>query len=163
MFIIPLVGKSNSGKTSCIKYLIIKMLEIEEVEVLYTSKFSSSKTNKNELMHLIKEPWDGKNASLDITVFLKYKEKLIYITTNGDYLKDILRNLNNMIKKHGKIDICVCGRHECNDVEKEFLAYHIDNVVCVDKERATNSDFDKENQNTANKLFSEIEKIVQMR
>jgi hypothetical protein len=68
-----------------------------------------------------------------------------------------------VIKKHGKIDICVCGRHECNDVEKEYLAYHIDNVVRVDKERATNSDFDKENQNTANKLFSEIEKIVQMR
>lgn len=41
--------------------------------------------------------------------------------------------------------------------------YHIENLVRVDKKRTANSNFDKENQDTANKLFSEIEKIVQTR
>ncbi len=163
MYIIALKGKSDSGKTSSIKYLIMKMLQIPDVQVIYTSKFGAYLSEKEKLVEMIKNPWDGKTAGLDITVFLKYKGKLIYITTNGDYLKDILRNLDNVIRKHGDIDICVCGRHKCNIIEKEFSTYSIDCVSTIEKRRAVNSDFDKENQDTANKLFLEIEKILQMR
>ena len=163
MYIIPLVGKSNSGKTSSIKYLIIKMLEIEDVEVIYTSKFSSSKSNKNELIHLIREPWEGKNASLDITVLLKYQGKYIYITTNGDCIKDILNNLRNVSDKYGTVDVCICGRHSGNQIMREFSAYACIVDTVVTKERAINGNFDKENQDTAKKLFSEIEKILQTR
>ena len=37
MKVIGLIGKSNSGKTSALKYLMIKILEQEGIEVLYTS------------------------------------------------------------------------------------------------------------------------------
>lgn len=163
MYIIPLVGKSNSGKTSSIKYLIIRMFGIEDVEVIYTSKFSNSKSNKNELISLINNPWDGKDAGLDITVLLKYKGKRIYITTNGDCIKDILNNLENVIEKYGTVDICLCGRHKHNDIEKEFSAYPIDGVSMVEKERAVNGNFDEENKKTGNELFSKIEKILHKR
>lgn len=163
MYIIPLVGKSNSGKTSSIKHLIIKMLGIEGIEIIYTSKFSKSKANKNELIDLIKDPWDGKNAGLDITVLLKYEGKRIYITTNGDCIKDILNNLKNVIEKYGTVDICVCGRHKYNQIKREFSAYSCIVGNVIKKERAINGDFDKENRKTGKELFSEIENVLQTR
>lgn len=163
MYIIALKGKSDSGKTSSIKYLIMAMLQIPDVQVIYTSKFGAYLSDKEKLVEMIKNPWDGKIAGLDITMLLEYRGKQIYITSNGDCIKDILRNLDNVTRKYGDIDIYVCGRHKCNDVEKEFSAYPIDSLTTVEKERAINGDFDEENRKTGKELFSEIENILQTR
>lgn len=160
MYIIALKGKSNTGKTSSIKYLIIKMLQIADVQVIYTSKFGAYLSDKEKLVEMIKNPWDGKTAGLDISVLLEYKGKRIYITSNGDCIKDILRNLDNVTRKYGDIDICVCGRHECNHEGKEFSAYSPKVLKAVLKDRAIGDDFDEENKKTGLELFSRVEQCL---
>ena len=161
MYIIALKGKSDSGKTSSIKHLIINMLQISDVQVIYTSKFGTHQTNKEKFIELIKNPWNGKNAGLDISVLLEYKGKRIYITSNGDCIIDILRNLDNVKNKYGDIDICVCGRHKCNDEKIEFSAYSPKVLKPVFKEKAIGNDFDEENKKTGLELFTRVKKCVE--
>ena len=78
MHIIALKGKSNTGKTSSIKYLIMAMLKISDVQVIYTSKFGAYLSDKEKLIEMIQNPWDGKTAGLDISVLLEYKGKRIW-------------------------------------------------------------------------------------
>lgn len=60
MKVIGLIGKSNSGKTSALKFLMIKILEQEGIEVLYTSYRYKSITPENLIKKII-ERW-GRNA-----------------------------------------------------------------------------------------------------
>ena len=136
------------------------MLQTADVQVIYTSKFGAYLSDKEKLIEMIKNPWDGKTAGLDISVLLEYKGKRLYITSNGDCIKDILRNLDNVTRRYGDIDICVCGRHEC-DVEKiEFSVYSPKVLEPVFKEKAIGGDFDKENEKTGLELFKRVKKCL---
>lgn len=161
MYIIALKGTSNSGKTSSIKFLILQMLKLSDIKMIYSSKFSKRKAEVLQFSKAILNPWDGKTAGLDISVLLEYKGKRIYITSNGDCIKDILRNLDNVTRKYGNIDICVCGRHQSNKIKREFSAYFIDDVISVKKERAISGSFEEENRRTGNELFLKINQILQ--
>lgn len=85
MKVIGLIGKSNSGKTSALKYLMIKILEQEGIEVLYTSYRYKSITPEN-LIKKIRERW-GKERIGDLTIAVRYKNKIIGVTSYGDSLK----------------------------------------------------------------------------
>ena len=110
---------------------------------------------------MIQNPWDGKTAGLDISVLLEYKGKRIYITSNGDCIKDILRNLDNIIRKYGDIDICVCGRHKCNVEKIEFSAYSPKVLKPVFKEKAMGNNFERENEKTGLVLFARVKKCLE--
>lgn len=53
MKLLVLIGKSNSGKTSSIKHLILKLLAQDGIEVVYTSRLFPS--NPEQLSKNIKD------------------------------------------------------------------------------------------------------------
>ena len=161
MYIIALKGTPNSGKTSSIKFLILQMLKLSDIKVIYSSKFSKRKAEVVQFSKAILNPWDGKSAGLDISVLLEYKRKRIYITSNGDCIKDILRNLDNVTRRYGDIVICVCGRHKCNVEKIEFSVYSPKVLEPVFKEKTIGGDFDKENEKTGLELFKRVKKCLE--
>lgn len=123
MKIIGLIGKSNSGKTSSLKYLMLKILDQKGVEILYSS--NRRVASPAELKESIKNNWITPDGTVrDLTIAVKYKNKIIGITSFGDALKhDIIRSLKKVIEKCGRCDIFVCGRHERNILDEEFEVF----------------------------------------
>lgn len=156
MKILVLIGKSNSGKTSSIKHLILKLLAQDGIEVVYTSRFFSS--DPEQLSKNIKDNWKtDRNHIRDMTVLLKHQGEKIGITTYGDSLKEILSALKTIEKRFGGCDMFVCGRHKNNKFENEFAEYKVNNFYYVEKVRASSmDDFDNANKTTGNELFEKI-------
>lgn len=156
MKIIGLIGKSNSGKTSSLKHLILNMLDLDEIKILYSSRLFSN--NPKRLKENILDNWQTETGHIkDITVLLEYKGKKIGITTYGDSLNDILSALNTIIKRFDGCDIFVCSRHENNSLEEEFYDYNIDKFYSIPKERASSEgNYDDENISTGNDLTDYI-------
>jgi len=151
MKIIGLIGKSNSGKTSSLKYSILQMLDLPEIKVLYSSRMFSNDTE--QLKKNIKDNWKTETGHIrDITVLLEYNGTKIGVTSYGDSLKDILSALKTIIKRFDGCDIFVCGRHANNSLEKEFKDY-ANNFDTIPKERASSEEnYDDENILTAEAL-----------
>ncbi len=136
MKIIGLIGKSNSGKTSSLKYLILNLLDLDEIRILYSSRWFSNEPK--QLKENILDDWQTETGHIrDITVLLEYKGKKICVTTYGDSLKDIISALNKIIEKFGGCDIFVCGRHANNSLEEEFYDYNVDKFYTFNKYRAS--------------------------
>lgn len=156
MKIIGLIGKSNSGKTSSLKYSILQMLNLDEIKILYSSRLFSN--NPKQLKENILDNWQTETGHIrDITVLLEYKEKKICITTYGDSLKDILSALNTIIKRSDGCDIFVCGRHANNSLEEEFYDYNADDFYQIAKERASSDEnYNGENISTGSELIDYI-------
>lgn len=153
MKIIGLIGKSNSGKTSSLKYSILQMLDLNEIIILYSSRLFSD--NPKQLKENILDNWQTETGHIrDITVFFEYKEKKICVTTYGDSLKDILSALNTIIKRFDGCDIFVCSRHENNSLEEEFYDYNIDKFYSIPKERSSSDEnYNGENISTGSELI----------
>lgn len=153
MKIIGLIGKSNSGKTSSLKYSILQMLDLNEIKILYSSRLFSD--NPKQLKENILDNWQTETGHIrDITVFFEYKEKKICVTTYGDSLKDILSALNTIIKRFDSCDIFVCGRHANNSLEEEFSDYKVNKISKIPKNRSlSNENYNDDNLLTANKLL----------
>ncbi len=160
MKVIGLFGKSNSGKTSALKFLMIKILEQEGIEVLYTSYRYKSITPEN-LIKKIRERW-GKERIGDLTIAVRYKNKIIGVTSYGDSLKSqILPAADTILNKCGGCDIFVCGRHGRNDLEVEFEAYKPIETERVSK-KPTNDPNKQDacNKCDADKLFFIVERSL---
>lgn len=153
MKIIGLIGKSNSGKTSSLKYSILQMLNLDEIKILYSSRLFSD--NPKQLKENILDNWQTETGHIrDITVLLEYKGKKICVTTYGDSLKDILSALNTIIKRFDGCDIFVCGRHANNSLEEEFYDYNIDKFYSIPKERSSSDEnYNGENISTGSELI----------
>ncbi len=153
MKIIGLIGKSNSGKTSSLKYLILNLLDLAEIKILYSSRLFSDKPK--QLKENILDNWQTETGHIrDITVLLEYEEKKICITTYGDSLNDIISALNKINNRFDGCDIFVCGRHANNSLEEEFYVYNADKSYTVNKERALSEEnYNGENISTASELI----------
>lgn len=156
MKIIGLIGKSNSGKTSSLKYSILQMLDLHEIKTLYSSRLFSN--NPKQLKENILDNWQTEAGHIkDITVLLEYKGKKICITTYGDSLNDIISALNTIIKRFDGCDIFVCGRHANNSLEVEFENYSVDKFYSFNKYRAlSDKNYAAENISTGNDLTEYI-------
>lgn len=153
MKIIGLIGKSNSGKTSSLKYSILQMLDLNEIKILYSSGLFSD--NPKQLKENILDNWQTETGHIrDITVFFEYKEKKICVTTYGDSLKDILSALNKINNRFDGCDIFVCGRHANNSLEEEFYNYNVDEFYSIPKKRSSSEKYyDSENTSTGKTLI----------
>ncbi len=158
MKVIGLIGKSNSGKTSALKYLMIKILEQKGVEVLYSS-WRRSAIAPEELGNSIMHNWDTPKGSIrNLTIAVKYKDKIVGVTSFGDSLKyEIIPALEKIIDKCGGCDIFVCGRHNRNNLDEEFKDYSpiITNRV-IQKYTNNSGEYDAYNKQSASDLFSVI-------
>lgn len=156
MKVIGLIGKSNSGKTSALKYLMIKILEQKGVEVLYSSWHRSAITPE-ELGNSIMHNWDTPKGSIrNLTIAVKYKDKIVGVTSFGDSLKyEIIPALEKTIDKCGGCDIFVCGRHDINNLDEEFKHYSpIETEKITQKYTNNSNDYDTCNKQAASHLFS---------
>ncbi len=153
MKIIGLIGKSNSGKTSSLKHLILNMLDLDEIKILYSSRLFSN--NPKQLKDNILDNWETETGHIrDITVLLEYKGEKICITTYGDSLNDILHALNKVMKRFGGCDIFVCGRHANNSLKEEFSNYKVDKIKRIQKNRSlSNENYNDDNISIANELL----------
>lgn len=161
MVIIGLIGKTNSGKTSALKHLILKMLEIDGIKLVYASRYFSA--DPSELSENIKVHWHTLSGAVsDISVILEYKGKIICITSFGDAPQyDIIPKLDRAIRQFGRCDIFVCGRHERNDLEVEFKAYKPIETKRVSKTPTNDPNkYDACNKCDADELFSIIERSL---
>lgn len=74
MYIIPLIGVSNSGKTSAIKYAMIELLSLSESRIIYFSKYRRNdkgfNSDKREVIKFIKDDID-KGLKCDINICLR--------------------------------------------------------------------------------------------
>lgn len=160
MKIIGLIGKTNSGKTSALKYLMIKILEQKGVEVLYSSWHRSAITSE-ELAETIINNWDTPKGNIhNLTIAVKYKDKIVGVTSFGDSLKyEIIPTLEKIIDKCGGCDIFVCGRHERNNLDEEFKNYSPVKTERITQKHTNNSsEYDACNKQSASDLFSVINK-----
>lgn len=161
MKVIGLIGKSNSGKTSALKHLILKMLEIDEIKPVYALRYFSA--DPSELSENIKAHWHTPGGAVsDISVILEYKGKIICITSFGDALQyDIIPKLDRAIRQFGRCDIFVCGRHGRNDLEVEFKAYKPIETERVMKNFTNDPNKqDACNKHDADKLFFIVERSL---
>ena len=159
MKIIVLKGKANSGKTSSLKKLMLKLLEYPDVRVIYSSKFGTKLPV--ELSEKINENWYTKaNNVRDITLLLNINNKKILITSMGDCLNDICNVLDNKLNRFGDINVFICGRHHNNDIETEFGSYCIETPIVINKKRTNKENYENSNYDTAQELFNEVIKIV---
>lgn len=161
MKVIGLIGKSNNGKTSALKHLILKMLEIDGIKLVYASRYLSA--DPSELSENIKVHWHTPSGAVsDISVILEYKGKIICITSFGDAPQyDIIPKLDRAIRQFGRCDIFVCGRHKINDLKVEFEAYKPIETDWVSKNSTNDPNkYDACNKCDADKLFSIVERSL---
>lgn len=133
MYILPIIGISNSGKTTAIKYTMKHLIELEESQVVYVS-FKKLHNNddtydKEELIKLIDYSIDkGVTSDRNIgCIVVKYKDKTIGLTSYGDSLDVIKKNFNDAIlAANNKLDLFVCARHCNNDIYREFENFGMD-------------------------------------
>lgn len=159
MIIIVLKGKANSGKTSSLKKLMLKLLEYPDVRVIYSSKYGTK--SPAELSAKILEKWYTKSKNVsDITLLLNINNKKILITSMGDCLNDICNVLDDKLNRFGDINVFICGRHHNNNIETEFSRYSIEIPIVINKSRTNKENYENDNCNTGQELFNEVEKIV---
>ncbi len=161
MVIIGLIGKTNSGKTSALKHLILKMLEVDGIKPVYASRYFSA--DPSELSESIKAHWHTPSGAVsDISVILEYKGKIICITSFGDALQyDIIPKLDRAIRQFGRCDVFACGRHSVNNLDDEFKAYNPVKTERVSKKPANDPNKqDACNKCDADMLFSAVERSL---
>lgn len=159
MKVIALQGQPNVGKTSVLKTLMGKLITGNE--------FIDSHFKKETVLRMIDpddEKWftkkDKKNIS-NLTVTLKYKGKLVTITSLGDS-KDLIvgslegtkrRLIKNNIKEIIALYICAC--HPKMDIET-MLGCDCVKYICKEK-----FDSEKVNDNSfAKEIISSINELI---
>lgn len=110
MEIVVLRGSSNSGKTTTLKKLILKILEEYGDESL---KINPRKISKQKLINELEEERKGRLVDKsypirNITAVFKINECSIGITTVGDDVKV----LSKAFSSFGDCELCFCATHE---------------------------------------------------
>ncbi len=159
---IVLHGKTNSGKSSSLKYCFIEMLKDKDFRLLWKSKRQYA--DNKAIIKDIEDNWqnDAGTYVRDISGVFEYKGKKIFIVTIGDSIEDIKKQLKNRIEAEGKIDLFLCSRHDCNDLMQELANENVrlTKVYRVDKHRAKQPDkYESENKETARELFEKIKNL----
>lgn len=159
MDLVVLQGKSNSGKTTALKHLMLKLLKQKGIEVLWVTRLKRS-ISPEELTAKIQDGWKMKSGAIsDTSIAVKYNGKIIGITSFGDSLQNQILPALERVKNacEDKCDIFVCGRHTCNDLKNEFARYKPKQVVVIDKPRSSDpTEREKDNLAASEDLFRAI-------
>lgn len=160
MDIIVLTGKSSSGKTSSLKYLMMKILDMNGITVLYSSRFFSNDPKKLK-ENIVNKWYTSKGNISDLSILVQYNGKIVCITSYGDSINDVKSALDRAIGSFGKCDLFICGRHMCNDPEMEFSEYHPENIVSIEKARSlVKTDYYKDNVCKSDELYKSIKEAL---
>ena len=157
MVVIALMGKANSGKTSSLKFLMQNLLKVKGIEAKYLSRGYSPDTQA--CIDSISEKWNTATQRVsDVTLVAELDGKIICVTSYGDsFTTEVLPALERTVKKFGRCDIFVCGRHKNNDLTTEFSEYTPE-IKIVEKGRDAN--FDKGNKATGAQLFAVVKSYL---
>lgn len=162
MKVITLIGKTNSGKTSSLKYCFLEMLGSDDFKLIWKSEHFFD--DKEEIKKDILDNWETKSQKgvSDISGVFEYKGKYIFIVTIGDSITDIRKQLKNRIEKCSDanidIDMFICSRHEEGQIYEDLalLTKNISEIPII-KDRASNSDeYDRENKKSGKEVFDKI-------
>lgn len=143
---ITIVGISKSGKTSSIRYAILKVLKENIFLVEYNSKHYSN--NPTLLSQCIKEDFQTpKGYTGQITCVGRIGKKNVCITTYGDsYDYDIKPALKKGETLLGNLDLFVCASHGkgLEELKQEYGGKYL---IELHKERSSNANsLDKDNR-----------------
>lgn len=158
MKVITLIGKTNSGKTSSLKYCFLEMLGSNDFKLIWKSKHFFD--DKEEIKKDILDNWKTKSQKgvSDISGVFKYKGKHIFIVSIGDSITDIRNQLKNRQKQYPDIDMFICSRHKEGKIHEELATLNL-NVfeIPIIKDRASNPDeYDCENKKSGKEVFDKI-------
>lgn len=153
MKILAVVGKSNNGKTTVIKKVMLKLLELESDFVVISEKNKDNKTVIEEM----NKNWVGTGAKktvLDKKLVFRYKDQFnVGITTLGDGA-NVLEPSFEKFEEYN-CQVVMCAAHETNKIF-DFLEKKSDDVEYEYKFKVRKTDpqeIDKENDIIAKKLF----------
>lgn len=143
MRVIILKGRQRSGKTTTLKKVMEKLDENATTILAKSKNYDRWK--------------QGKRAG-DIWAIVKYNDKIIYISTVGDYpklIEDAFKEARSVCDIN--IHIFICAAHSEKQVETAFnrLGLAFNNVIICDKKDDENN---KEacNQADAENVFSKV-------
>lgn len=162
MKVISIVGNSNCGKTGSIKYAMKYMINNKYTKILYYSPLNICGECDDSIKNCVTDDIDesigngiASNRNIKILI-VSLDNRVIGLTTYDDSLSDIHEAINTAVKIVDKqIDCFVCGRHEKNEIESEFLSFGltVDNVIVIKKEKSkTNLPIIWDKDNMANGL-----------
>lgn len=161
---IVLKGKTNSGKSSTLKKVFIKMLEDKDFDFLWKSRGFSN--DRKAVIKDIKDNWINDKGTYvrDISGVFRYKGKTIYIVTIGDSIDDIKKQIINCLERfNNEIDLFICSRHEKNDIKQELadINVKITSVEEISKIRADSAaNFRDENKDSAKEVLDKIKELI---
>lgn len=158
MKVITLIGKTNSGKTSSLKYCFLEMLDSDDFKLIWKSKHFFD--DKEEIKKDIFDNWKTKSQKgvSDISGVFKYKGKHIFIVSIGDSITDIRKQLENRLYQYPDIDMFICSRHEEGQIYKDLALRNLTiSEISIIKDRASNPDeYDCENKKSGKEVFDKI-------
>lgn len=164
MKVIVLQGKTNSGKSSSLKYCFIEMLKDRRFTLLWKSR--KQYDDNNAIIKDIEDNWQNDTGTYirDISGVFEYKGKKIFIVTIGDSIEDIKNQLRNRMYKYD-IDLFICSRHDNNDIIKELadIVTLTDNdVIQISKEHVSGglTKFVEANRTTGVKIYKKINELL---
>lgn len=158
MKVITLIGKTNSGKTSSLKYCFLEMLGSNDFKLIWKSKhfFDDKEKTKKDIL----DNWKIKSQKgvSDISGVFKYKGKHIFIVLIGDSITDIRKQLENRLYQYPDIDMFICSRHEEGQIYKELALRNLTiSEIPIIKDRASYPDeYDCENKKSGKEVFDKI-------
>ena len=148
MKVITLIGKTNSGKTSSLKYCFLEMLGSNDFKLVWKSKHFFD--DKEEIKKDILDNWKTKSQKgvSDISGVFKYKGKHIFVVSIGDSITDIRKQLENRLYQYPDIDMFICSRHEEGQIYKDLALRNLTiSEIPIIKDRVSNPDeYDCENK-----------------
>ena len=158
MKVITLIGKTNSGKTSSLKYCFLEMLGSNDFKLVWKSKHFFD--DKEEIKKDILDNWKTKSQKSvsDISGVFEYKGKHIFVVSIGDSITDIRKQLENRLHQYPDIDLFICSRHEEGQIYKDLALRNLTiSEIPIIKDRASNpNEYDCENKKSGKEVFDKI-------
>ncbi len=158
MKVITLIGKTDSGKTSSLKYCFLKMLGSNDFKLVWKSKHFFD--DKEEIKKDILDNWKTKSQKgvSDISGVFEYKGKHIFVVSIGDSITDIRKQLENRLYQYPDIDMFICSRHEEGQIYKDLALRNLTiSEIPIIKDRARNpNEYDCENKKSGKEVFDKI-------
>lgn len=140
--ILALQGKSESGKSHCIRLLYDRIVLMEGVIVIQTNINSGYK---------------------DFFAIISYNGKIIGITSAGDSYSILEKKLELFEKENCNIIVCACrsfdkGNHGTNSALRKFHNYKLEYIGKTFTDNSNN--YFSVNQKDADRLLVEIQKLL---
>lgn len=158
MKVITLIGKTNSGKTSSLKYCFLEMLGSDDFKLIWKSKHFFD--DKEEIKKDILDNWKTKSQKgvSDISGVFEYKGEHIFVVSIGDSITDIRKQVENRLYQYPDIDMFICSRHEEGQIYKELALCNLTvSEIPIIKDRARNpNEYDCENKKSGKEVFDKI-------